>query len=540
MKKVIIFLLTFFLINTNVSASSKIDSIDISVNIKKSGEAIISESWNISNKNDGKFEKIFYDVSSSTISDIKVLADNKEYKSVSKLNKKSNQEYSFTKKRSNAFITIVGKENIKNINLTYKVKGIISKYKDISGINWFFYVVSDGIEVGNINIYVASEEPYNETNTALYAIGNNITAEFSKGKIHLLANNLKTNNEIKLMTTFTDIVYEESVNVDSSFDEAYVSSLKQNNFIDKMMANVTTRTKRIVLLVLIVIILTLIITRIVYLLKKHDEFYNIITVDNLNIKELKQSTYVENTPCNKDLYKIAFLADYFKLLKNKTDLIGAILLKWVYEGKVNILNDKTKCYLELKSDLIFKDYYENELYNMLVSSTSNLKIDSGKLRRYTYKNYDRVLKWFRDVQKYVLMNEINKGTIKQQKKLNSLSLVMQKELIDEANNIQGLKKYLLHFNQVPRQTKLTENEYKYLLIVAELLGIGEQIGKEILRKSPDNVLAKILIGFENSKSIYHKIYDIAINELDLTNNHTTSLVDDIENILKSNNSKKGK
>ena len=62
--------------------------------------------------------------------------------------------------------------------------------------------------------------------------------------------------------------------------------------------------------------------------------------------------------------------------------------------------------------------------------------------------------------------------------MRKVQLVVGEKLIEEANRIQGLKRYLLNFNQVPRQTELTEQGYKYLLCCAELLGIGTDVAKE--------------------------------------------------------------
>ena len=74
----------------------------------------------------------------------------------------------------------------------------------------------------------------------------------------------------------------------------------------------------------------------------------------------------------------------------------------------------------------------------------------------------------------------------------------------------GVKKYLLNFNQVPRQTELTQEGYKYLLIMAELLGIGTQVAKEILRKNPDNYMAKSLLDMEDAKFLFRGAYQAAL------------------------------
>ena len=131
-----------------------------------------------------------------------------------------------------------------------------------------------------------------------------------------------------------------------------------------------------------------------------------------------------------------------------------------------------------------------------------------------------------------------KGNIKRTNKVGKMHLELQEPVIEEATNILGLKKYLLNFNQVPRETELTENTYKYLLIYAELLGIGELVAKEILRKNPTNQLALKLLDLEKLRYIYKGFYFKAqelyktINKNGLTDISTYN--NQIEDILKKN------
>lgn len=41
-------------------------------------------------------------------------------------------------------------------------------------------------------------------------------------------------------------------------------------------------------------------------------------------------------PCKHDIFRAYFIAYNYKLMKNKTDFLGAILLKWLKEDKIKI------------------------------------------------------------------------------------------------------------------------------------------------------------------------------------------------------------
>ena len=67
--------------------------------------------------------------------------------------------------------------------------------------------------------------------------------------------------------------------------------------------------------------------------------------------------------------------------------------------------------------------------------------------------------------------------------MNKDITVLGDAIINYGNEIQGLKKYLLNFNQVPRKTELNEDLYQNLLVCAVLLGIGDQgAGAELPRR----------------------------------------------------------
>ena len=87
---------------------------------------------------------------------------------------------------------------------------------------------------------------------------------------------------------------------------------------------------------------------------------------------------------------------------------------------------------------------------------------------------------------------------------------MDQSIEEDAVRILGLKKYLLNFNQVPRQSELTPEAYEYMLIIAELLGIGDAYAREILRKNPDNVMAQQLLDLESLNYIYKGVYNNAV------------------------------
>jgi hypothetical protein len=149
---------------------------------------------------------------------------------------------------------------------------------------------------------------------------------------------------------------------------------------------------------------------------------------------------------------------------------------------------------------------------LLYQSTKENILDAKRLATFVDDHCDDFIEWYKVIDKAVISAEVSKETIKKYKR----NLVIQEPLYHEAENILGLKRYLLHFNQVPRQVPLTQNSYKSLLVCAVLLGIEEDISKEILRKNNDNIFAAKLLEFSKMTDYYKGINQQIKNKIVLT------------------------
>ena len=56
------------------------------------------------------------------------------------------------------------------------------------------------------------------------------------------------------------------------------------------------------------------------------------------LKKIKEKNvkYYRDIPCKKDIFRAYYIGYKYGLVKNKTDLLGAIILKWIKEKKITI------------------------------------------------------------------------------------------------------------------------------------------------------------------------------------------------------------
>ena len=58
--------------------------------------------------------------------------------------------------------------------------------------------------------------------------------------------------------------------------------------------------------------------------------------------------YFRDIPCDKDIFKAYYIAHQYGLTKNKTDVLGAMILKWLKDGLIRIEKKKQELYLRMK------------------------------------------------------------------------------------------------------------------------------------------------------------------------------------------------
>ena len=509
-KKILLITISFFAFSPNVLALSKINRMDIDINIGDDGIAKITEDWQISEGNNNTYEKNFYDVKDVIITDV-TLTDfsGSSYQYLEKYNKDRNLIYNYKDSGKKKIIRINTNNKNTTLRLEYKVKGIITKYKDVYAINWELLAANNLLDVGILNAYISGPVEFNETNMALYAIGNNISCEFENGKIHVFASNIARKTKIKIMASLADYEFENYLTNDKSFQEYYDEYKARTPFhvyVEEILDNILMT---IIVLLAILASIGFIIYKLIKKDKVNSDYKNIKSYKkNIFVTNLQESLYNDIVPCESDIYKIYFIANYYSIIKHRSSLVGAFIFKCILEGKATIESDDSKFYLRLFENVSFSNPLDKEMYNILVASSSNLILDNTKLIRYATEHPEEIIDWYDKVVKVSIKDEYIKRNVEVKKN----NIILNKVIFNEAEKIQGFKKYLLNFNQVPRSTELTEDIYKNSLISSVLLRVDENLYKELLRKNPDNAGALMLEKFSKIKYLYNNIYSISIEE----------------------------
>lgn len=207
-------------------------------------------------------------------------------------------------------------------------------------------------------------------------------------------------------------------------------------------------------------------------------------------KITKDAPYFRDIPCNKDLYRAYFVANEYNILKNKNDIAGAIILKWIKDGIISV-RQETKGKILKKEEAVITIINENpeiankneqKLFDLLCKQSilevdGNKTVDNEKLKKWCEDHYERVFSWFDSVLKEEKDKLVEEGLLIK-KKATFLKIFkydiyeISQELREDAVQIAGLKRFLLDYTLIKEREAIEVHLFEEYLIFAQMLGIA--------------------------------------------------------------------
>lgn len=232
-------------------------------------------------------------------------------------------------------------------------------------------------------------------------------------------------------------------------------------------------------------------------------------------------SYEKELVCQDDYYHLHWLAVTYHINSNFTNILGALLLEWLFSGQISVNTNANGKPISLNFTRPFlgEDEIERSLYNYFLSSTVDGMVDLEKIRSWTTGNYMLMVKWFQDV----LDRESSKllKTFQLQRKdayaSNNL-IVATDDLYEEAIRVKGVKKFFKTSSKNDFQAEYTMGLWKYYLIYAQILGLATPIFRLLKRYYPEYVQGKeysyvnIRFALDFSNKFASLVYEVKKNE----------------------------
>lgn len=202
-----------------------------------------------------------------------------------------------------------------------------------------------------------------------------------------------------------------------------------------------------------------------------------------------KSFYYRDIPFNKNLFKIFWIAFQYGIIKNRANVLNALLLKWCKENRIRFIS-KGK-YEIIENEMDFDDGNEASLFYMLRNTSKN------KFIKLTMFNSKFIFQKINDI--LLIETSILKSENKILKR-NGKDIITN-NIKPDVDIVFGLKNFLLNFSRIegrkPEEVKLW-GEY---LIYAELLGISDRVKKEFKKANIDYISREIKFKSINRKMV---------------------------------------
>lgn len=493
-KYIVLVVVNFFFIN--VVNANDIEKITMDIYVDNLGNAHVTEVW-VADLEDGtEGYKPYYNLGNSDITNFNVELNGKSYTTVSDWD----IDWSFNEKAYKAGLYQVeggyelcfgiSKYGENTYTLKYTVTNFVSTTTDSDMIFWELvsYDLSDKPDYVYIKIYSDFKYDYE---TPVWGYGNygGYAYVHEDGFIELIhEDELEDDEYMTVLAKFPKGTFNTSSVLEQDFNYYYeMAEDGAVSYSDK-----TTIWDIIGIAFTIITNVAIIIGSCIVVYKSAtSNMYGTKRLKfNKNSRKFKDVGYFRDIPCNKDIFKAYYISCHYGLVKNQTDFLGAILLKWL-KGK-NIENIKVTSKVLKKEERAIKllnddnlNVLEKELYEMMSKAAVDGVLESNEFSKWCKVNYKQILKWFNKVIDNETMDYVKQGIIIEEKKTFGSVYHVSSILDNTAREMYGLKKFLNEFTNIKDKESLQVHLFDEYLMYAQIFGIAKKVAKEFKKLYPD-------------------------------------------------------
>ena len=523
MKKIlkISLIFLFFLLILGVSKSvnaNSISKISMDIYVDKNGNATINEVWNCTTSSGTEVYHPYYNLGKSEIENLQVSENGRNYQTLSSWDTSGNLEDKAYKCGINKITNGVelcwgiSKYSTHVYNVKYTISNFIAELKDSQMLYWTFipYDFSDPIGSVYIKIHTDFDIP---NSVDVWGYGNyGGTAYVYDGYIEMQSDGRLARSEyMTMLVKFPSNTFNTSNNINHDFNYYYKMAEE---------GSVKYNEKPISFGQIVVNILNFIMDNLPFIILfavwiavvAKERKFSRLDFGEEGKKMPSDLPYYRDIPCNKDVFRAYYIGYNYNLLKNRTDLLGAIILKWLKDSIIRIEKKEKEGILEKENILIYlnetnpdvtiENETERKLFTMLYQASKDGILENKEFEKWCNKSYVKVLKWFDDIleeQKDLLVQE-GKITVQEKpifKIFKRKVYIATPELKEEAVQLAGLKKFLNEYTLIKEREPLEVTLFEEYLIYAQMMGIAKKVAKEFKEIYPEIVEQSKFVSYDN-------------------------------------------
>ena len=502
MKKLFILLAIIFCFGiTNVYANT-IYSIDVDTYIDKNGNAQITETWDVEGSDGTEWYHPFRDLDDGhhKIAEFTVTMDGKSLtKKTWNINESLSQKagYYGINYTSTDTELCFGKTDFERHTfvLKYTVLNFIYNTSDAQVMYWTFFPIFQNVDFQKYNLTIRSYYEFPES-LDLWSFGHK-SYYYSKDGVARYTNTedsdmngsyvvalakfpLKTFNTTNTNSNFEKFDDILSAGNEGTFEYDYDIESDEQSIFQKIISFIAR----------VLWFIPMIIIGIVGAIFANKNGYGY--KDNKTIDK-KQLPNFRDIPCNKDIYYANALLFLNNFEYKETNILGAIILKWVKQEKVGFIKQdvgifkKEQNCLDLRKQPTFDISGEQKLFDIMYEASGDGILEPKEFGKWAKRNYSKffdIFKAFKDdeINKLRSQNHIYTRKDKEECKKGN---VMDDTIYEDSKKLYGLKKFLNEFSSINTRETLEVHIWDEYLMFAYLFGIADKVAKQLKNLYPE-------------------------------------------------------
>ena len=514
-----VFFIILFSLGKCIEANS-IKSISMDIFVSDNGDAYITETWNCKATQGTEVYHPYYNLGNSRIKDLSVTDGNTKYTTLSSWNTLGTLSSKANKcginKISNGVEVCWGISNYGShtYNVKYTITNFISELTDSQMIYWTLIPYDFSNSIGNVYIKIHANFKIPD-NIDVWGYGNyGGTAYVYNGYIEMQSDGtLSTNEYMTILVKFPLETFNTTNKLNYNFDYYYnMAEEGATKYVD------SSESAEDIGLIIFIGLLNIVIWSVIIIAIAKTGGFNSSSfkygVEGKNIS--KDIQYFREIPCKKDIFRAYYIGYQYGLLKNKTDLLGAIILKWLKDSLIKIEQKETGLISKKENTVVvlkemnpemLTDEKEQELFKMLYEASKDGYLENKEFEKWCSKSYSKILSWFDNIIKREKEKLVTEGLITVEEKvtfkiIKSKEYTATSELKQEAIELAGLKKYLNDYTLIKDRQAIEVQLFEEYLIYAQIMGIAKKVAKEFKDLYPEIIEQSNFSSYDNIIFIY--------------------------------------
>ena len=496
MKKKILLFLIMLLCPFMVKADH-IYNIDMDIYLNEDGTANITEVWDVKADSGTEWYKQLYNLGTQELSDFTVSMDGRQLQE-----KYWNVDESLSQKSGYYGINRVseglelcfgkGDMNRHKFTLNYTLSNFITNTSDSQVL---YQTLFPNVTLDNFTVTVSGFYQFPDT-LDVWGYGYQGLAYVKDGKIEMTNDGYSVNNDyVVLLAKFPVNTFKtDNYNGDfGSFDDIYnmaedgtytydYGDTYKETFWDKIFGIITS-------LFFFIIPLIAIIGAAISASKNGYGYKDNKTIDKKNVPMFR------DIPCNKDIYYANALVNLNNFSYKETNIFGAIILKWIRQGKIAFRNEargifnKDTSMIDLTLNPTFDNELERELFDVMYKASGDGLLEPKELEKWARKHYEKFLGLFTRIKDYKI-NELKANSHiyhRITKEECKKKYVMDDMIYNDSTQLYGLYKFLKEFSDMKNKEAIEVKLWDEYLMFAYLFGMADKVAKQFKNLYPEVV-----------------------------------------------------